>query len=164
MRIAALVAIGLALACHAPALAQTAAPAPVPISEWPLEKISAMGQEIYGQDLAAWVATDALLERFGGSPPPGLGGWIVVPDGEDQRVRFVALDGDNVKPGWDVVVRNGRAGPVEIAADGVLTDHELARFRARQTAGANIGPLRCRPNMNSSSPTIRTATAGWSGC
>ena len=159
MRIAAALAFGLALSCHAPVLAQSVPPALtpvppsvptlVPIAEWPLSKISAMGQEIYRQDVAAWVATDALLERFGGSPPPGLRGWIVVPDGENQRVRFVALDDESVRPGWDVVVTNGRAGAVEIVTDGVLTDQELARYRARQTAAANIGRLRCAPNMNS---------------
>lgn len=148
MRIAAALAFGLALICHAPALAQSA-PTPVPVAEWPLSKISAMGQEIYRQDVAAWVATDALLERFAGSPPEGLRGWIVVPDGEDQRVRFVSLDGEVVRPGWDVVVRDGRAGAVEIVTDGVLSDQELARFRARQTAAANIGRLRCSANMNS---------------
>ncbi len=159
MRIAAVLALGLALTCHAPTLAQSAppaltpipqpSPAPVPIAEWPLSKISAMGQEIYRQDVAAWVATDALLARFEGSPPAGLRGWIVVPDGEDQRVRFVSLDGEVVRPGWDVVVRDGQAGPVEIVTDGVLSDLELSRFRARQTAAANIGRLRCGPNMNS---------------
>lgn len=149
MRIAVALAFGLALTCHAPTLAQTAAPAPVPIAEWPLSKISAMGQEIYRQDVAAWVATDALLDLSGGSPPPGLGGWIVVPDGEYQRVRFVQLDGEVVRPGWDIVVRDGRAGPVEIVTDGVFSDQELARFQARQTAAANIGRLRCSANMNS---------------
>lgn len=158
MRIVAL-AVGLALTCHAPALAQSAPPAltpvppssptPVPIAEWPLSKISAMGQEIYRQDVAAWVATDALMARFSGAPPAGLRGWIVVPDGEHQRVRFVALDGESVKPGWDVVVRNGVAGPVEIVTEGTLTDEEMARYRARQTAAVNIGRLRCGPNMNS---------------
>lgn len=147
--LAAAAAFGLALTCHAPALAQTAAPAPVPIAEWPLLKISAMGLEIYRQDVAAWVATDALMARFAGSRPAGLGGWIVVPEGEDQRVRFVIRDGEAVRPGWDVLVRNGRAGAVEAATDRVLSDEELARFQARQTAAANIGRLRCGPNMNS---------------
>ena len=149
MRIAVALAFGLALICHAPALAQAASPTPVPIAEWPLSKISAMGQEIYRQDVAAWVATDALFARFGGTPPAGLGGWIVVPDGDDQRVRFVVREGENVRPGWDVVVRDGRAGTVEVVTDGVLSEHELARFRARQTAAENIGRLRCGPNMNS---------------
>lgn len=149
MRIAAALAFGLALTCHTPALAQTASPAPVPIAEWPLSKISAMGQEIYRQDVAAWVATDALMARFEGAPPPGLAGWIVVPDGDDLRVRFVAREGEVVRPGWDVVVRDGRAGAVEIVDDGALSEQELARFRARQTAAQNIGRLRCGPNMNS---------------
>lgn len=148
MRIAAVLAFGLALASHAPALAQSA-PAPVPIAEWPLAKISAMGQEIYRQDVAAWVATDALMARFEGAPPPGLAGWIVVPDGDNLRVRFVAREGEGVRPGWDVVVRDGRAGAVEVVADGLLSDQELARFRARQTAAQNIGRLRCGTNMNS---------------
>lgn len=159
MRIAAVLALGFALTCHAQALAQTvppaltpvppSTPAPIPITEWPLAKISAMGQEIYRQDVAAWVATDALMARFDGTPPASLRGWIVVPDGEHQRVRFVSIDGETVRPGWDVVVRDGRAGAVEVVENGALSAEELARFRARQTAAANIGRLRCGRNMNS---------------
>lgn len=159
MRLAAVFAVGLVLTCPAAAQDQTAPPAlmpvppvvpiPVPIAEWPLSKISAMGEEIYRQDVAAWVATDALLARFDGTPPASLRGWIVVPDGEDQRVRFVSIAGETVRPGWDVLVRDGRAGPVELVEDGVLSDEELARFQARQTAARNIGRLRCGPNMNS---------------
>ena len=73
----------------------------------------------------------------------------MVPDGRDQRVRFVAREEETVRPGWDVVVRNGRAGDVEVVTDGVLSDEEQARFRARQTAAENIGRLRCGRNMNS---------------
>jgi hypothetical protein len=108
-----------------------------------------MGQAIYEQDVAAWVATDALLAHLAGAPaPPGTSGWIVVDEGETQRVRFIRQDSGNLTSAFDVVVRDGHAGAVEVPADGSLTVPETASWRARQTAIANIGRLRCSQNLN----------------
>ena len=75
--------------------AQPPAPAPVPIAEWPQERIIAMGQAIYRQDQAAWVATDAVVAHLGDRAPPSrLAGWIVVDEGNAQRVRFLRDDAD----------------------------------------------------------------------
>ena len=139
----------LAISAAGPVLAQAQrGPDPIPITEWSRDKIVAMGQEIHRQDVAAWVATDALMKKFGGTPPQGLVGWIVVPEGRDQKVRFLKTDDNVVTAGWDVVVRNGRAGDVVDVSGGVLSDQEQARFRARMTAASNIGRLRCSANMN----------------
>lgn len=146
MRIALLVA-ALLVGVAAPAAAQQA-PDPVPIEEWSLQKVSAMGQEIYRHDVAAWVATDALLASFGAAPPPaGMAGWIVVEDGDALKVRFLQQEADVLKSAFDIIVRDGRAGTVE-AVDGLLSAEENAQFLARQTAIANIGPLRCSRQMN----------------
>lgn len=131
-----------------PATAQETLPDPTPIEEWSHARVGAMGQAIFEQDRAAWVATDALLGQFGGAAPAGLRGWIVVKDGGGQKVRFVRLDGEVLRPGWDVPVRNGRAGRVETVSDGELTDVEAAQFRARTTAAQNIGRLRCSQQLN----------------
>ncbi len=148
MRIAAALAFGLVLAGHAPALAQSPAPEPVPVAEWPLSKISAMGAAIYRQDVAAWVSTDALLAHLAGAPPPeGMAGWIVVDEGEDQRVRYIRRDGVTLRAAFDVVVRDGRAGAVELV-DAELSESERSRFVARQTAIENIGRLRCSQRLN----------------
>ncbi|HST90841.1 MAG TPA: hypothetical protein VLJ13_01430 [Brevundimonas sp.] len=143
--LAAVLLIG-GLSC--PAAAQDTQPDPTPIEEWSHARVGAMGQAIFEQDRAAWVATDALLGQFGGSPPDGLRGWIVVKEPGGQRVRFVRLDGEILKAGWDVPVRNGRAGRVETVSDGTLTEVEAAQFRARTTAAQNIGRLRCSRQLN----------------
>lgn len=146
MRIAILAAALLAVA--APPAAAQRAPDPVPIEEWSLEKVSKMGQEIYRHDVAAWVATDALLASFGAAPPPaGMAGWIVVEDGDALKVRFLRQEADALKSAFDIIVRDGRAGPVE-AVNGPLSAEESAQFLARQTAIANIGRLRCSRQMN----------------
>lgn len=147
MRIAAALAFGIALTCQAPVQAQSA-PEPAPIAEWPLSKISAMGAAIYRQDVAAWVSTDALFAHLAGAPPPeGMAGWIVIDEGEDQRVRYIRRDGETLRAAFDVIVRDGRAGAVEVT-DAVLSESERARFVARQTAIENIGRLRCSPRPN----------------
>lgn len=146
MRIASLAAV-LLVGLSTPALAQRA-PDPVPIEEWSLEKVSAMGVAIYRHDVAAWVATDALLASFGNSPPPaGMVGWIVVDADEALKVRFLRREADVLKAAFDIVVRDGRAGVVE-AVSAPLSAAETAQFLARQTAIDNIGRLRCAAQMN----------------
>jgi hypothetical protein len=147
MRIATLIA---AVVCvmGGSAIAQERAPEPIPIEAWSLERISAMGIAIYEQDTAAWVSTDALLAHLGNTPPPtGMVGWVVVQDGQDHRVRYVRQDGNMLKAAFDVVVREGRAGPVE-NVDVPVSEYEAASFRARQTAMANAGDRRCAPQLN----------------
>lgn len=130
-----------------PAAAQTA-PAPVPVEEWPLERITALGREIYEHDRAAWVATDALLPKLSQDDLATVRGWIVVPADSGYLVRFIRADGDSVQSGWDIPVRDGRAGEVTTAATS-LTDEEQTRVAARNTAAANIGRLQCSDRMNS---------------
>lgn len=146
MRIASLAAalfVGLA----PPALAQRA-PDPVPIEEWSLEKVSAMGQAIYRHDVAAWVATDALLAHLGNAPPPaGMAGWIVVGEGDVLTVRFIRQSDGTLKSAFDIKVENGRAGTVT-PVDQELSATEKASFLARQTAIDNIGRLRCSQQLN----------------
>jgi hypothetical protein len=143
-----LLACVLSLVCASAAAAQDRPP-PVRIEAWPLEKIAAMGEEIYVQDVAAWVATDALLEHLGDADPGKLAGWIVVPDGADRIVRFVQSEEEQLTAGYDVRVSGGVAGPVVDVREGTLSEEEQGRFRARQTAAANIGSLRCSARMNS---------------
>lgn len=123
--------------------------APDPIEAWSLERITGLGREIYRYDVAAWVATDVLLENTDGVPPPDLRGWIVTPRDDHLIVRFVRLDGEVLRPGWDVLVQNGVAGPLILATETVLSDEEQARFQARQTAIANLGALQCTSGFNS---------------
>lgn len=145
MRIAAAFA-ALALFAAAPAAAQSSVPQ---IETWPLQKIIAMGQEIQNQDVAAWVATDVLMAHLAGGDPGKLAGWIVVPDGDDYLVRFIEQDREALTAGFDVRVVDGVAGSTVDVRGQSLTESEKARFRARQTAAANIGPLRCSAGMNS---------------
>lgn len=148
MRLSAVVIATLLALAPVATLAQDAPPAQV--EAWPLEKVQSLGQALYDQDVAAARATDALLARFEGTPPPGLAGWIVVGEGRDQTVRFLARDGDSVRAAWDIPVKNGRAGDVvEVeVADTALPPEQQAMFRARMTAAENIGTMRCSPRYN----------------
>jgi hypothetical protein len=121
---------------------------PTPVEAWPLEKVQRLGQALYDQDIAAARGTDALLARFSGQPPSDLAGWIVVGEGRNQTVRFLAREGDGFRAAWDIPVRNGRAGAVVEVTDTALPPEQLAMFRARTTAASNIGALRCTPRYN----------------
>ncbi len=149
MRLRATLAL-IGLLATGPALAQErgVAPEPVPIEEWSLEKVSAMGVEIHRQDSAAWRATDRLLETLTAEEVATVRGWIVVPDGENLKVWFLKAGDPEPAPSWDVVMAGDQAGPVTAAPDAVFPPEQLAQVRAQATARANIGALRCtsRPN------------------
>lgn len=135
------------IAVQSPALAQSDE-RPPQIEAWPLKRIVDMGQEIYRQDVAAWVGTDALVENLNGRTPTGLVGWIVVADGDDQIVRFITQIDGVLKTGWDVPVHNGVAGPVVEAGGLPLSDEEVKMFSARQTALDAANPMQCSPTVN----------------
>lgn len=141
--------LGLAAALAAPfAHAQT----PVAqVEAWSLQKTGALGSAIYVQDRAAARATDALLASANGAPPPGLIGWIVVPQGESYLVRFLTGDTSNPTASFDIPVdANGRAGTVTAATDPTLPPEQLAQYNARLTAGTSLtaADLRCAARYN----------------
>lgn len=108
-----------------------------------------MGAAIWRQDVAAAVATDALLAQSDGQAPAGLIGWIVTPEGDAQRVRFLIGERDAPRPFRDVLVGvDLKAGPVTDASVGELSAEESAQYAARNTAARAIGPLRCAPRYN----------------
>lgn len=128
------------------------AQAPVPqVQVWSLEKTGALGSAIYLQDFAAARATDALLAHLDNKTPEGLVGWIVVPQGEQNLVRFLTGDTSAPTAAYDILVdARGRAGNVNPAADPVLPPEQLAQFAARMTAGTSFSStdLRCAARYN----------------
>lgn len=138
-----LIATLAALSAPAVVHAQDRAPPPVPIEEWSQAKVASLGREIYIQDAAAWVATDALLSALTDEEEATIRGWVVLGDGANRTVRFLKADGDGVAPGWDIAVANGVASAPSPPAETTLAGESLARFNARQTAAVNIGALRC---------------------
>lgn len=140
-------AVAVLLIGGQPAVAREDAP-PTPVEDWSLEKVQVIGAALYRQDAAAAVASDALTRHFRNRPPAGLIGWIVVDEGENQRVRFLSQENGQRRAAWDVLVTSGGAGPVEAAVDPVLPADQLARFEARMTAANQIGELRCAQRYN----------------
>ena len=122
---------------------------PAQVEAWPLLQTGGVGSSLFFQDRAASRATDVLLARFDGKTPEGLIGWIVVPQGEDQLVRFLVGDPTTPRPGYDVLVdKNGRPGAVIEATGAALPDDQAVRYFARNTAAADIGALRCAARYN----------------
>jgi hypothetical protein len=122
---------------------------PEPVSVWSIDETARLGQAIWRQDVAAARATDALLAQSGGQPPDGLIGWVVVEEGDGQRVRFLKGSREAPQAFKDVVVdARLQAGAVTDAADPALRSDEAARFQARTAAADAFGPLRCAARYN----------------
>ena len=121
---------------------------PPPIRTFSIETIEALGREIYHQDAAAWVATDAVAPRMQDFSKAHVVGWIVVPNGDGQRVRFVRDTAVGLEAYYDVDVDSQFHIRVFAAPDRHLTADEVAAFTARQTASRNV-PAVCRPGYNS---------------
>lgn len=148
------VAVSLALLLTGVAHAQPAAqpsgkPAkpPTPIRAFDLPQIEAFGAAIYRQDIAAWLATDALVAKVPDLQGAGIQGWLVEDDGKTATVRFLRSMGNGLEIGYDVVVDGKGAGPVTEPADRKLTDEERLSFSARAAAIAAQPPT-CRPGYN----------------
>lgn len=131
------------------AAATSKAPAkPVaPIQAYDLPQIEAFGNAIYRQDVAAWLASDALTSKITDLQGAGLKGWLVEDDGKTARVRFLRDKGAGLEVGYDVVVDSKGAGPLTEPADRKLTDEERLMFSARQAAAA-AQPAACRGGYN----------------
>ena len=129
---------------QAPATQQ---PAPPPIRAFDLPTLEKLGREIYRQDTAAWVATDALLAATPEAAKE-LRGWIVEDRGRGQVVRFLRAAGQGIELGYDVAVDEKRQTSISIPADRALSTEERAEHQAVETARANL-PGVCRPGYNS---------------
>ena len=131
------------------AAATSKAPAkPVaPIQAYDLPQIEAFGNAIYRQDIAAWLASDALTAKVKDLQGAGLKGWLVQDDGKTAKVRFLRDKGNGLEVAYDVVVDGKGAGPLTEPADRKLTNEERLAFSARQAAGA-AQPAACRAGYN----------------
>lgn len=118
-----------------------------PIQAYDLPQIQAFGNAIYRQDIAAWLASDALAAKVSDLRAAGLRGWLVQDDGKTAKVRFIRDKGNGLEIGYDVVVDGKGAGPVTEPADRKLTDEERLAFSARQAA-AGAGASTCRAGYN----------------
>lgn len=139
------VAAGLVLALAGSALA---ADKPPPIRAFDIPTIEKLGGAIYRQDRAAWLATDALVEKVPDLGKAGVKGWIVEGEGDGEKVRFLRDTGAGLEAGYDVVVTGTGAQAVVQPADRSLTADERAAFAARQSAIAKL-PGVCRQGYNS---------------
>lgn len=119
---------------------------PPPIRDFDEATVSRLGEQMYRLDQAAWHATDVMLASEGFTAE-GLVGWIVVPEGDDLRVRFGRGTLDALVPAYDIVVdEDNRARMVETGP--AFTPDELAMFRAVRAASAAL-PRACAARYNS---------------
>jgi hypothetical protein len=128
-----------------PAVAEETASA---IRSFDLRTTERLGRVIAMQDMAAWLASDALMAAHPDAGKDGVRGWLVQPKGEVILVRFVRQAGAGYEAAYDVTVGRDRKTNVSTPADRTLRPSEIAAFNARQTASADLTKA-CRPGYNS---------------
>jgi hypothetical protein len=118
-----------------------AADAPMtPAEKAATDQALARGQLIYRLDKAAWVATDAMLEKLKKNELAEVkGGWIVETNGAGETVTFLGLAGDTPQGVFVAEVSGGkvtRAAKIAEADRKPLTAAQLRLARATNTARA----------------------------
>ncbi len=99
-----------------------------------IDQAEELGQEIYNQDIAAWVATDELLVFLGDNSDfdaDTLGGWISYRDGRRRyKTVFFSKDTDNPRALFEVESKRRDIKKAK-AVDRALDEEELGLWRAR---------------------------------
>lgn len=120
------------------------APRIVPVLPYDISELSSpiehLGYQIYARDIAAWRATDAVVDSGIDLKSAGVRGWITVLQGSSALVRFVGGDDSNPVSLIDVSVDLATSSPADVLRQtrGVaLSEAELSMWRARQLAASS---------------------------
>jgi hypothetical protein len=120
------------------------------IREFDIKTVQSLGRHIFEQDGYASRATDLLFEKVGGPKEltkQKIAGWIVVKQGKTVVVRFARIDGENLRPAYDIAFDSPKKGTVKAVDEKTFSDNEIAQFKARQLALRNI-PKAYTPTYN----------------
>lgn len=142
------------VACAAPAFAQT------PEHLAAVQRASAVGQELYEHDQAAWHGTDAMLADISDPRGEGLSGWITQRTPDGVQVLFLKPQGERVTAAYRALWRDG-----ELRERGRI-DQPLTETQARINRAVRIAleaplPQQCAPRYNS--VTLLRETPGADG-
>lgn len=108
-----------------------------------------LGRIIHDYDIAAWVATDLLVERVGDLRGK-VTGWIVEDEGKGERVLFYRGSNGLFMPAYSMTVENGKASDVSFKAyaeNDALTPTQTAMIKARER-GLATGVSGCSKSYN----------------
>jgi len=98
-----------------------------------IDEAEALGEAIYKQDIAAWVATDEMFEYVAENPDfdtGRLGGWISYEDGRRYKTVFFSKDKNAPRALFEVESKK-RVIKKSGAVDRALTAEETRLWRAR---------------------------------
>jgi hypothetical protein len=96
-----------------------------------VDAVAQVGREIFEQDAASAIATDAMLDKVP-SPPSG-GSWIAMRQGDGFRVDFISGVLEDARLFAEVTVVQGKT-TVDSHPSRQLVPEEVSMYRARQTA------------------------------
>jgi len=98
-----------------------------------VEQAEQLGEEIYNQDIAAWVSTDSLLEYIAKNEEFGarIGGWISYADGKRYKTVFFDKNSESPRALYEVKSKERKVKDAE-TVDRALTKREMGLWRARE--------------------------------
>lgn len=108
-----------------------------------------LGRLIYDYDIAAWVATDLLVDHIGDLKGK-VKGWIVEDDGKGERVLFYRGSNGLFSPAYSIAVEEGEASAASYKAyaeHDALTPTQTAMIKARER-GLAEGVSGCSKRYN----------------
>lgn len=135
MMLAAAAVQGAALPPAVPAAPAVSSPAPPQTDEQRIQNAITLGGVLYAFDRAAWVSTDALLEKLPKDQLTGLGGYVVETANPAFRVTYYRGSGEQALAFFVAEVREGKVVRADLLAAPVpLTPAQAALARARDIA------------------------------
>lgn len=132
----------IALGCAGVASAQT------PEHLAAVERASAIGNELFEHDQAAWHGTDAMLEDIRDPRAEGLQGWITERTPDGIQLLFLKPQGDTVTAVYRALYADG-AVRERGRINQPLTEAQTRINRARLIAIQAPMPQQCAPQYNS---------------
>ncbi|MEP3889200.1 MAG: hypothetical protein ABJN69_01965 [Hellea sp.] len=100
-----------------------------------IKSAETLGQMIYEQDIAGWVATDELLsdKTYVEKITPNLKGWVSLKDRKNYKTVFIGIYEGTPKAIFEVSSRKRKVKSSQKIPEGrLLSDNELSRWNARQ--------------------------------
>lgn len=112
-----------------------------------IDRVEAVGRELYERDIRAAEASDLVLARIYPADFPNFVGWVTYPNAQDYTVSFYEKDSENITIIADVIYDQHQTPDVQIKPKRTPNPMEISMLNAR-LAALEKGTNSCSQRFN----------------